>query len=75
MSKDELFDIEYDDLDYYGGVTRNLYKNIMEIELWKEKIIQLQTNTLLDVIKYTIVLEERIHDLEADTEELQEEED
>lgn len=69
MSKDELFDIEYDDLDYYGGVTRNLYKNIMENELWKEKIIQLQTNTLLDVIKYTIVLEERIHDIE----ELQEE--
>ena len=66
MSKDELFDIEYDNLDYYARVTRNLYKDIMKEELYKEDSIYIQTRVVLDVIKYTVALEEKIRDLESE---------
>lgn len=73
MSKDELFDIEYDNLDYYVMVTRNLYKDIMKEELYKEDSIYIQTRVLLDVIKYTVALEEEVQDLKGDIEELERE--
>lgn len=73
MSKDELFDIEYDNLDYYARVTRNLYKDIMKKELYKEDSIYIQTRVVLDVIKYTVALEEKISDLKADIEDLESE--
>lgn len=73
MSKDELFDIEYDNLDYYAMVTRNLYKDIMKNELYKDDNVYIQTRVLLDVIKYTVALEEEIRDLKADIEELERE--
>lgn len=73
MNKDELFDIEYDNLNYYAMKTRNLYKDIMKNELYKDETIYIQTRVLLDVIKYTIVLEEKIQDLKADIEELESE--
>lgn len=73
MSKDELFDIEYDNLDYYVMVTRNLYKDIMKEELYKEDSIYIQTRVLLDVIKYIVALEEEVQDLKGDIEELERE--
>ena len=73
MSKDELFDIEYDNLDYYAMVTRNLYKDIMKKELYKEDSIYIQTRVLLDVIKYTVALEEEVRDLKCGIEELERE--
>ena len=66
MSKDELFDIEYDNLDYYAMVTRNLYQDIMKNELYKDDNIYIQTRVLLDVIKYTVALEEKIQDIESE---------
>lgn len=68
MSKDELFDIEYDNLDYYAMVTRNLYQDIMKNKLYEEKNLYIQTRVLLDVIKYTVALEEKLRDLKADIE-------
>ena len=73
MTKDELFDIEYDNLDYYAMVTRNLYKDIMKNELYKDDSIYIQTRVLLDVIKYTIALEEENRDLKGDIDKLNEE--
>lgn len=73
MSKDELFDIEYDNLNYYAMVTRNLYQDIMKNELYKDDSIYIRTRVLLDVIKYTVALEERVQDLKADIEELERE--
>lgn len=73
MSKDELFDIEYDNLDYYAMVTRNLYKDIMKKELYKDDSIYIQIRVLLDVIKYTVALEEEIRDLKDDIAELESE--
>ena len=73
MSKDELFDIEYDNLDYYVMVTRNLYQDIMKKELYKEDNLYIQTRVLLDVIKYTVALEEKLQDLKADIEDLERE--
>lgn len=72
MSKDELFDID-DNLDYYAMVTRNLYQEIMKNELYKDDSIYIQTRVLLDVIKYTVVLEEEIRDLKDDIAELESE--
>lgn len=73
MSKDELFDIEYDNLNYYAMVTRNLYEDIMKNELYKEDNIYIQTRVLLDVIKYTVALEEEIQDLKDNVAELESE--
>ena len=73
MSEDELFDIEYGNLNYYAMVTRNLYKDIMKNELYKEDNIYIQTRMLLDVIKYTIALEEEIQELKDNIEELESE--
>lgn len=66
MSKDELMDIDYDNLDYYGMVTRNLYQDIIKSKLYEEDNIYIQTRVLLDVIKYTIALEEKVQDLESE---------
>lgn len=66
MSKDELMDIDYDNLDYYGMVTRNLYKDILKNKLYEEDNIYVQTRVLLDVIKYTVALEEKVQDLESE---------
>ena len=66
MSKDELMDIEYDNLNYYAMVTRNLYHDIMKSKLYEEDNIYIQTRVLLDVIKYTIALEEKIQDIESE---------
>lgn len=73
MNKDELFDIEYDNLDYYAMITRNLYKDIMKNELYKNESICMQSRMLLDVIKYTVALEEKIRDLKDNVEELERE--
>lgn len=73
MSKDELFDIEYDNLDYYATITRNLYQEIMKNKLYKDDRIYIQTRVLLDVIKYTVALEEEIRDLKDDIAELERE--
>lgn len=73
MSKDELFNIEYDNLNYYAMVTRNLYKDIMKKELYKDDSIYIQTRVLLDVIKYTVALEEEIQELKDNIEELERE--
>ena len=73
MTKDELFDIEYDNLDYYAMVTRNLYQDIMKKELYKEDNLYIQTRVLLDVIKYTVALEEKLRDLKVDIEDLERE--
>lgn len=66
MSKDELMDIDYDNLNYYGMVTRNLYRDIIKSKLYEEDNIYVQTIVLLDVIKYTIALEEKVQDLESE---------
>lgn len=66
MSKDELMDIDYDNLDYYGMVTRNLYRDIIKNKLYEEDNVYVQTRVLLDVIKYTVALEEKVQDLESE---------
>lgn len=66
MSKDELMDIDYDNLNYYGMITRNLYQDIIKSKLYEEDNIYVQTRVLLDVIKYTVALEEKIQDLESE---------
>lgn len=73
MSKDELMDIEYDNLDYYAMVTRNLYQDIMKNKLYKEDNIYIQTRILLDVIKYTVALEEKVQDLKCEIADLESE--
>lgn len=73
MTEDELFDIEYDNLNYYAMVTRNLYKDIMKNELYKDDSIYIQTRVLLDVIKYTVALEEEIGELKDNIEDLESE--
>lgn len=73
MSKDELMDIDYDNLDYYGSVTRNLYKDIIRKKLYEEDSIHVRTRVLLDVIKYTVVLEEKVQDLKCEITELESE--
>ena len=73
MTKDELFDIEYDNLNYYAMVTRNLYQVIMKNELYKDDTVYIQTRLLLDVIKYTVALEEEIRELKDNIEELESE--
>lgn len=73
MSTHDLFDIDYDNLDYYSDVTRNLFKDIMKEDLYKEKNIYIQTNVLLDVIKYTVALEDKINDLKDVIDELESE--
>ena len=73
MSKDELMDIEYDNLDYYVMVTRNLYQDIMKNKLYKEDNIYIQTRILLDVIKYTVALEEKVQDLKCEIADLESE--
>lgn len=73
MSKDELMDIDYDNLEYYGMVTRNLYQNIMKSKLYEEDNVYVQTRVLLDVIKYTIVLEEKVQDLKCEIADLESE--
>jgi len=73
MSRHDLFDIEYDNLDYYSDVTRNLYKNIIKNDLYKEKKIYIQVNVLLDVIKYSVILEDKINELKDEIDELESE--
>ena len=73
MSSHDLFDIEYDNLDYYSEVTRNLYKNIIKNDLYKEKKIIIQVNVLLDVIKYSVILEDKINELKDEIDELESE--
>ena len=73
MSTHDLFDIDYDNLDYYSDVTRNLFKEIMKDELYKEKNIYISTNVLLDIIKYTVALEDKINDLKDEIGELESE--
>ena len=73
MSKDELMDIEYDNLDYYGMVTRNLYRSIIKGKLYEEDNIYIQTRVLLDVIKYTVALEEKVRDLKCEIADLESE--
>ena len=73
MSKDELMDIDYDNLDYYGMVTRNLYQDILKSKLYEEDNIYIQTRVLLDVIKYTVALEEKVQDLKCEIADLESE--
>lgn len=73
MSKDELMDIEYDNLDYYAMVTRNLYHDIIKSELYEEDNIYIQTRVLLDVIKYNVALEEKVQDLKCEIADLESE--
>ncbi len=73
MSSHDLFDIEYDNLEYYSEVTRNLYKNIIKNDLYKEKKIYIQVNVLLDVIKYSVILEDKINELKDEIDELESE--
>lgn len=72
MTKDELFDID-GNLDYYAMVTRNLYQDIIKNKLYEEDSVYIQTRVLLDVIKYTVALEEEIRDLKDDIAELESE--
>ena len=73
MSKDELMDVDYDNLDYYGMVTRNLYQDIIKSKLYEENNIYIQTRVLLDVIKYTVALEEKVQDLKCEIADLESE--
>lgn len=73
MSTHDLFDIDYDNLDYYSEVTRNLFKEIIKDDLYKEKNIYIQTNVLLDIIKYTVALEDKINELKDNIDELESE--
>lgn len=73
MSTHDLFDIDYDNLEYYSEVTRNLYKNIIKNDLYKEKEINIQVNVLLDVIKHSVILEDRIAELKDEIDELESE--
>ena len=71
MSTHDLFDIDYDNLDYYSDVTRNLFKEIIKDDLYEEKYIHIQTNVLLDIIKYTVALEDKVNDLKDNINELE----
>lgn len=73
MSTHDLFDIDYDNLDYYSDVTRNLFKEIIKDDLYKEKNIYIQTKVLLDIIKYTVALEDKVNDLKDNIDELESE--
>ena len=73
MSTHDLFDVDYDNLDYYSDVTRNLFEEIMKDKLYEEKNIYIQTNVLLDIIKYTVALEDKINELKDNIDELESE--
>ena len=73
MSKDELMDIDYDNLEYYAMVTRNLYHSIIKSKLYEEDNIYVQTRVLLDIIKYTVALEEKVRDLKCEITDLESE--
>ena len=70
---EELMDIDYDNISYYSQKTRDLYENIMKNELYKEEYINIHINTLFDLIKYSVVLEDRIDELNDNIDELNEE--
>lgn len=73
MRTHDLFDIDYDNLEYYSDVTRNLFKEIVKEDLYKEKNIYIQTKVLLDIIKYTVALEDKVNDLKDEIDELESE--
>lgn len=73
MSSHDLFDIDYDNLEYYSEVTRNLYKNIIKNDLYKEKEISIKVNVLLDVIKHSVILEDTINELKDEIDDLESE--